>query len=631
MSENSWDLEEFAIDYLHEEIENGTIEVPEYQRGIVWKEKQVKDLMDTIINGLPYGSILLYKKNDGQHYMIIDGLQRITAIYKFVEEPGRFFNETLIDHDVVRKMASKFNFGEKQDEAEQILADQIQKWVNDNKTMHDIANMQYAKFGSFLSEQYNTLKGQEIQIGDMVSPMLSKFKETCQSVLAKKVPAIVMKGSDKKLADVFERINSRGTPLSKYHIYTASWKDDKIKRDKNFPPEIIDANAKRYSEMLYGELKLADYDHKKFLNGKDINVFELAFGFGKYITSKWPQLFGKETGPIKIDSVGFNLLNCCLCNQNSNLPYMNKVLKEKIKDAEVCIFLKKIIECIEDVDKIIGVYNAFKGNRKKKFIPTPKHTEFQIISIIASVFINKYVTIEKNKNGKVEYKFEFSSIHDDWKRRNKALFEKNVRKLYLMEILSGHWSGTGDKKMDVVLQNPLYYTKEVSKEDFRTCVTTWFNNMNNERNEISQISPPKEGELILLAVLYINKFSAEMHLNGSTYDIEHLATKNLMKKRLEDRYKGNIKLPISSFGNLCYLPSSLNRSKHDKIIYDDTTCISNEEDLKKVEEFTFTKREDFDFLNNGRLGEKKFKEAYFAFIEKRFNLMLDEIVKYLFS
>lgn len=630
MTENTWELEEFAIQDLHKEIANGTIEVPEYQRGIVWTEKQVNDLMDTIRKGLPYGSILLYKKNDGLHYMIIDGLQRITSIYKFVEEPGRYFNENFIDLNIVKEMASKYNLGENQEETEQILIDQIKKWVNDNKTMHDIANMQYVKFGSLLSKQYSFLQNQEIQIGDMIAPMLADFKDLCQSVLAKKVPAIVMKGTDRNLADVFERINSKGTSLSKYQIYSASWKDSKIKREKKFPIEIVEANANRYSNMLYGELQLADYDHKKFLNGSDINVFELAFGFGKYISNKWPQLFGKSSDPTKIDSIGFNLINCCLCNQNTNQAYMNRVLKQTFSDADICIFLKKIIECIEDVDKIIGTYNAFKGNSQKNFIPTPKHTEFQITSIIASVFINKYVTIERNKNGKTNYKFDFSSIHDDWKKRNKTLFEKNVLKLYLTEILSGHWSGTGDKKMDAILQNPLHYTKEVSEEDFKTCVTTWFNNMNSERNEISQISNPKEGELILLAVLYINKFSAKMHLDGSTYDIEHLATKKLMKKRLTDQYNHEIKLPISSFGNLCYLPSSLNRHKQEKIVYDDTACISNEDDLKKVEEFTFTRKEDFDFLKNKRLGAKKFKEAYFAFIKKRFDLMLNGIVKSLF-
>ena len=41
--------------------------------------------------------------------------------------------------------------------------------------------------------------------------------------------------------------------------------------------------------------------------------------------------------------------------------------------------------------------------------------------------------------------------------------------------------------------------------------------------------------------------------NETKYDIEHLATMNLLKKQL-DRFDGDFKLPISLMGNLCLLP-----------------------------------------------------------------------------
>lgn len=62
MAENTWELKEFSIQELHRDIDKELIEVPDYQRGVVWTEKQVNDLMDTIKKGLPYGSVLLYKK-----------------------------------------------------------------------------------------------------------------------------------------------------------------------------------------------------------------------------------------------------------------------------------------------------------------------------------------------------------------------------------------------------------------------------------------------------------------------------------------------------------------------------------------------------------------------------------------
>ena len=630
MAENTWSPEEFTINELHKKIEEEkTIEVPIYQRGTVWSQKQVDALMDTIKRGLPYGCILLYKKDDG-HYMIIDGLQRITAIYKFVNEPGRFFNEDDIDQRIIREIASKFEFAEGRDETKKKLTNFLKKWVNEKKSMTDIANMQYVDFGVYLSSEYETLKGHEIEIGRIIEPMLANFRNLCQELLIKKVPAIVMKGTDKYLADVFDRINSKGTTLSKYNIYSAAWGVDKYKVDNQIPSEIIDANKERYEDMLYGDLVLADYNPVDFSKARELTMFELAFGFGKYISNKWPQLFGESLENTKIDSVGFNLINCCLCNPNSNLKNMHSIFKDRIGQAQACIFLEKIIECIEYIDKKIGSYNKFKGNSQKSTTPKPKHTEFQIISIIASVFINKYVHIEKEDDEITSISYDFSSENKEWSVHFKKQFEINVLKIYLMEILSGRWSGTGDKKMDMIIQDPLYYTRDIPEDEFRGVVSTWFARLNSERNELSKVSNPKEGELILLAALYISRFSAKMHLDDSTYDIEHLATKKLMKNRL-DQYNGDLKLPISSFGNLCYLPSSVNRQKRDKTIYDDKAYISKCSNLDDLEnKYTFTKKEDFDFLNNS-LSRFEFKEAYFAFIQKRFNTMLNEIVKSLFK
>lgn len=42
-----------------------------------------------------------------------------------------------------------------------------------------------------------------------------------------------------------------------------------------------------------------------------------------------------------------------------------------------------------------------------------------------------------------------------------------------------------------------------------------------------------------------------------------------MKKHL-DKFDGNLRLPISSIGNLCLFSEYTNRSKKDKIIYKDS-------------------------------------------------------------
>jgi hypothetical protein len=81
-------------------IENGEIRVPEFQRGYVWSEEQIRGLFESIYEGYPIGSILLWKTNDRSiktsfdksipfpqsktrypTIFILDGVQRLSTLY----------------------------------------------------------------------------------------------------------------------------------------------------------------------------------------------------------------------------------------------------------------------------------------------------------------------------------------------------------------------------------------------------------------------------------------------------------------------------------------------------------------------------------------------------------------------
>ena len=70
-------------------IETKDIAIPEIQRPFVWKNSQVRDLIDSLYKGYPTGYIILWqnpnvKLKDGTvssgKKVIIDGQQRITAL-----------------------------------------------------------------------------------------------------------------------------------------------------------------------------------------------------------------------------------------------------------------------------------------------------------------------------------------------------------------------------------------------------------------------------------------------------------------------------------------------------------------------------------------------------------------------
>lgn len=88
------------IKKLMERVENGDIKIPKFQRGYVWKQKSILELLDSLYRGYPIGSLLFWRtkvkikgerniggyelKNTLESYptnYVLDGQQRLTTIY----------------------------------------------------------------------------------------------------------------------------------------------------------------------------------------------------------------------------------------------------------------------------------------------------------------------------------------------------------------------------------------------------------------------------------------------------------------------------------------------------------------------------------------------------------------------
>lgn len=87
--------------------------------------------------------------------------------------------------------------------------------------------------------------------------------------------------------------------------------------------DIIYNNRDCYENMLDESMELDDYNPTELIRKKEVNIFELVFGFGKMISKKYPYLFtydGKDK--IKVESIGFNLINACLVQKSANILYL---------------------------------------------------------------------------------------------------------------------------------------------------------------------------------------------------------------------------------------------------------------------------------------------------------------------
>lgn len=627
---STWQPESFTIDDIVELINDKKLTVPPYQRGNVWDDNQEKELIDSIKKGFPFGSILLYEDEDNEFHLI-DGLQRSTTFYKFATQPANFFaSETDIPDKTISKIIKIMNLAGNRNELTKKIRSIIDGWVSENyRTLADINTINAFECANELTKHFPSVSfHQKELIYTELFDAFNAYKEKSQLIINTRIPAIVYKGDEENLYEVFTRINNQGTKLTKHQIFAASWSIDYVKITERELFPIVE-----YVSEFYESIEAVGFgiskDYKENIEDKNITVYQMIFGFSKFITENYPGLFGTKKKINEVESVGFNLINACLGNKNSNMVYLPKVLYSHFKtDEEINKFLININKSIKFVDNIFKKYYSFKLNKRKG--NNVYHSEFQIVSLIANLFIIQYGNIE-------EIDFEREKVNlSIIKNKNIKKAEKNFRDWafirYVYDNLNNHWSGTGDKKIDEIIMNPNYYTQQISSETFENALYNWFHISNSSKNEKSKVSNPNNVEKLLLTIIYLDLFSAHDQLGSSLFDIEHLCTKSLMKEKLR-KYEKHVVLPISSFGNICLLPEWDNRSKKDKILYEDEKYLNKVGEYLGIieEKYTFTNEEMFDFIFDDSLNSEEFTREYMNFLSERFVNQLKHIIKNLYE
>ena len=637
--ENSWKLEEYKISDLEAAINSKKITIPKYQRGIIWDKSKQFALLETIKKGYPFGSILIYEDQQGKQ-QLIDGLQRCTTIFKFVSNPSNFFNEQDIDNNVLYQIIDLMGFANAENPAiretllEELKAHLIQWVSNKHNSMAEVSQMQFFDFALLLGSQYPSLNdmGKARKIAELIRPMLTNYISICQFITTVSIPVIKLQGNQENLPEIFEKINSTGAKLTKYQIFNATWSNATVKITNEKLFDIVNFVCDRYDEMVEGNYEIEDYDSTQMKKDKRLNIFDLCFGFGKMLCRDYPYLFGISESKTKIENAGFALINACMAYKVSDIDKLHINLKKLGNDEYINLFLLKILETTREIDKQLRFVTAFKGNRRdgNKNIAV-NHTEMQIISIIASLFIQKHVTVEKDEHTDtiISRKVDLNAISMTWKA-NKNAFKRNCVITYIMDVLNRKWRGSGDKKLNDIISNNSYYSRNVSWVELERVLDAWFEGVLAERNEEKRPANPDECDKILLNVIYSQTFKAGEQLSEERFDIEHLATKGILRSYLDIINKSKpdsekLKLPISSFGNICYLPETDNRSKGKKTLYQDATYLSNRS-LEEIEtKYSFTKHEDMEWLEVPSYDRETLKMKYLEFVRKRWERQKEKI------
>jgi hypothetical protein len=211
------------IQKLLDQVETKSIVLPEFQREYVWSEEQAKQLLVSLLNQYPTGSILLWDtteppeiKNEakhdhgGQYSVILDGQQRITTLYLFIKNDlPPFYTEKDIEHDPrglrFNLETGNFQYYQKQKMENNPLWQKVIDCFAGKVDIFDVAeNMERSSDKEFLKS---------------LNENLNRLKDILKNDYPiQNVPPTA--GIDEAI-DVFDRINSQGTPLTDAELVLA--------------------------------------------------------------------------------------------------------------------------------------------------------------------------------------------------------------------------------------------------------------------------------------------------------------------------------------------------------------------------------------------------------------------------
>ena len=555
----------------------GKITAPKFQRNFVWKKRARKELIQSIKEGLPIGSFLLQKLSNG-NYNVIDGRQRFSTLldyeahrYDYIEESD--ISEAKIIEMLLQIPSIAAHYNAYSDSSKKSIVAKLK-----NIAVKQLKTKSTTKI-DVVYEIMDAIKTQFPNIGrdgKKLLEVVDKFYDDIWQILDTSnivLPCIIFTeaATDDEIVSTFINLNSKGTKLSKYDLYSASWQNDIIKIDDE---ETIEKVISKYKDSLENNQKIEtqNFSEAEIRSNKEINVFEYAYALSKLIGEACQNKIYQIKDASEVDSLGFSILAGILNVQSKNMVGLSKKL---INSNINCAILKdKIIWCALEVQKNL-VWYCTTPDDKNLFT----HSLNQLVSYIVTVFKARF---EITNDGR---------IVDNTRRNKLSDFFRHLPMWYLYDNIRGYWAGSGDTKLDGLIMmedifESRYFTK-VSEDSFKNSIFDWITEENNEKN--NNVKP--ESKLFINYI--IKKRCSEPHNN---MDVEHIIPQSRLEG-LSTRERGVV--GISSPANLTFLPMFDNRANREKTYYElieskDETAFTYDKSL--LEKYVYPEHNEIKFI-----------------------------------
>jgi predicted RNA-binding protein len=233
-----------TIDYIISDVNNGKFAIPIFQREYTWKRKQIEELWESIFQGFFVGSILTWNSNDqfetipvhgapalnNPSDIVLDGQQRITSLYYAVMAPDvklpdnrimRFFVDlrALLDP---KASSTDIVFSELTDRARR--RGWLEKEKQFEKKIFPLSEFNNRNYTLWVNDFKNYLKDVEELSAEDSDNYYRQILRIFDNVWFQyKIPVVQLPRSLSldSVAEVFEKINSKGTRLGVFDLLNA--------------------------------------------------------------------------------------------------------------------------------------------------------------------------------------------------------------------------------------------------------------------------------------------------------------------------------------------------------------------------------------------------------------------------
>jgi uncharacterized protein with ParB-like and HNH nuclease domain len=220
MTKTLYKTTSYNLRKLIDDIDIGTIGLPDIQRPFIWKDTKVRDLFDSMYKGYPVGYFLFWetdnndnaknigteKKQKTPQSLIVDGQQRLTSLYAVIK--AKEIIRESFDKD---KITISFNPLEEKFEIPDASIKRNPRYFQDISTIwQENANL-FKIVNNFITNLQNAvdLRVEEIDKIQSSFQNLSNLQNYNFSAIE-----LSKATNEEQVADIFVRINSKGKQLN---------------------------------------------------------------------------------------------------------------------------------------------------------------------------------------------------------------------------------------------------------------------------------------------------------------------------------------------------------------------------------------------------------------------------------